>query len=138
MTLLLHFFSGPSYRHDQSRRKHSGKRRFAYFAEEKLYHLSIAPLVKRVAENSLSCAFSCLNNLACFSFNFAAFPDKAGKFTSEILSSDRYNNSEGFLPSKTFHHFSIVVRNLSLSFGLIFGESECWIERSNSRFAIRN
>ena len=84
---------------------------FAYFIEEKYSHLNIAALVKRFAENSLSCAFYCLNNLACFSFNFAAFPDQAGKFTCEILSSDKYNNSEGFLPSKTFHHFSIVVRN---------------------------
>ena len=84
---------------------------FAYFIEEKFSHLNIAPAVKRVAENSLSCAFSCLRNLACFSFNFAAFPGQAGKFTCEILSSDKYNNSEKFLPSKTFHHFSVLVRN---------------------------
>ncbi|XP_074607274.1 uncharacterized protein LOC141860159 [Acropora palmata] len=81
---------------------------FAYFIEEKFSLLNIAPAVKRVAENSLSCAFSCLSNLACFSFNFAAFPDKDGKFTCEILSSDKYNNSEKFLPSKTVHHFSIL------------------------------
>ena len=84
---------------------------FAYFLEDKFSHLNVAALVKRVTENSLSCAFSCLKNLACFSFNFAAFPDKAGKFTCEILSSDKYHNSEGFLPSKDFHHFSIVVGN---------------------------
>ncbi|XP_044181114.1 protein jagged-1-like [Acropora millepora] len=34
--------------------------------------------------------------------------DAAGKFTCEILSSDKYNNSIGFLPSKSFHHLSIV------------------------------
>ena len=102
---------------------------FAYFLEEKFSHLNVAALVKRVAENILSCAFSCLNNMACVSFNFAAFPDKAGKFTCEILSSDKYDNSDGFLPSKDFHHFSIVVGNLSLNFGLIFGEPECWIRR---------
>ncbi|XP_044165382.1 ficolin-2-like [Acropora millepora] len=80
----------------------------AYFIEEKFSHLNIAALVKLVAENSLSCAFSCLKHLACFSFNFAAFPDKTGKFTCEILSSDKYNNSKSLLPSTTFHHFSIV------------------------------
>ena len=100
-------------------------RGFAYSIEEKFSHLNIAALVNRVAKNSLSCALSCLNNQACFSFNFAAFPDKAGKFTCEILWSDKYNNSEGFLPSKTFHHFSIMVRDLSLNFALIFGETEC-------------
>ena len=95
---------------------------FAYFIGDKFSHLNITALVKRSAGNSLSCAFFCLNNLACFSFNFAAFPDKAGKFTCELLSSDKYNNSEGFLPSKTFHHFSIVVSNL-------FGAPECLIKR---------
>ena len=101
-----------------SRGENTRKSGFAYFVEEKFSHLNITVLVKRVAENSLPCALSCLNNLACFSFNFAAFPDKAGKFTCEILSADKYNNSEKFLPSKTFHHFSIVVRNLSLSFSI--------------------
>ena len=97
---------------------------FAYFIEEKFSHLNIAPAVKRVAENSLSCAFSCLSNLACFSFNFAAFPEKAGNFTCEILSSDKYNNSEKFLPSKNFHHFSVVVRNLTLNCALTLINSQ--------------
>ena len=98
---------------------------FVNFKEDKFSFLNITALVKCVVADSLSCAFSCLDNLACFSFNVAAFPDKAGKFTCEILSSDKYNNSEDFLPSKTFHHLSIVVRNLSLNFALTFGEPEC-------------
>ena len=89
---------------------------FANFKEDKFSFLNITAPVQRVVEDSLSCAFSCLDNMACFSFNVAAFPDKAGKFTCKILSSDKYNDSEGFLPSKTFHYFSIVVRNLSLNF----------------------
>ena len=111
---------------------------FAYFVEEKFSRLKIAALVKRVAENSLSCAFSCLKHLACSSFNFAAFPDKTGKFTCEILSSDKYNNSKSLLPSKTFHHFSIVVSNLSLNFALTFGQPECLSKRQNSRYPIHN
>ena len=62
---------------------------FFNFKEDKFYFLNITALVKRVVEDSLSCAFSCLDNLACFSFNVPAFPDKAGKFTCEILSSDK-------------------------------------------------
>ena len=83
---------------------------FVNFREAKFSFLNITALVKRVVENSFLCAFSCLKNLACFSFNVAAFPDKAGKFTCEILASDKYNNSELFLSSKTLHHFSIEVR----------------------------
>ncbi|XP_074607231.1 uncharacterized protein LOC141860129 isoform X3 [Acropora palmata] len=94
-----------------SRRAIPQKFDFVNFKEDKFSFLNITAIVKRVVEESLSCAFSCLDNLACLSFNVAAFPDKAGKFTCEILSSDKYNNSEGFLPSKTFHHFSIVSSN---------------------------
>ena len=101
------------------------KLEFVNFKKDEFSFLNNTALVKHVVEDSLSCAFYCLDNLACFSFNFAAFPDKAGKFTCEILSSDKYDNSEGFLPSKTLHHFSIVVRNLSLNFALIFVEPEC-------------
>ena len=108
-----------------SRKAIPQKIEFVNFKQDKFSLLHITALVKRVLENSLSCTFSCLANLACFTFNVAAFPDKAGKFTGEILLSDEYNNSEGFLPSKTFHHFSIVVRNLPLNFALIFVESEC-------------
>ena len=89
-------------------------------------------------KNSLSCAFFCLKHLACFSFNFAAFPDKTGKFTCEILSSDKYNNSKSLLPGRTFHHFSIVVSNLSLNFALIFDEPECLIKQQNSKYPIRD
>ena len=89
---------------------------FVSFKEDKFSFLNITALVKRVVEDSLSCALSCLDNLGCFSFNVAAFPDKAGKSTCEILSSDKYNNFENFLPSKTLHHFSMVVRDLILWF----------------------
>ncbi|XP_067027280.1 C-type lectin domain family 4 member E-like isoform X1 [Acropora muricata] len=91
-----------------SRKAIPQKFEFVNFKQDKFSFLNITALVKRAVEDSLSCTFSCLDNLACFSFNVAAFPDKAGKFTCEILSSDKYNNSEGFLPSNTFHHFSIV------------------------------
>ena len=76
---------------------------FVNFKEYKFFFfLKITALVKRVVKDSLSCAFSCLDNLACFSFKVARFPDKAGKCTCEILSSDKYNNSENFLPSQDF------------------------------------
>ena len=65
--------------------------------EEKLSILYITALAKIVVEDSSECAFSCLENLACFSLHVAAFPDKAGKFTCEILTSDKYNSSENYL-----------------------------------------
>ncbi|XP_015765154.1 PREDICTED: neurocan core protein-like isoform X1 [Acropora digitifera] len=81
---------------------------FVNFKQDKFSFLNITALAKRVVKDSLSCVFSCLDNLACFSFNLAAFPDEAGQFVCEILSSDKYNNSENFHPSKALHHFGIV------------------------------
>ena len=99
-----------------SRKRITQRFEFVNFKEHKFSFLNITALVKRVVEDSLSCAFSCLDNLACFSFNGAASPDKAGKFTCEILSSDKYNSFENFLPSETLHYFGIVVWNLRLLF----------------------
>ncbi|XP_067048328.1 brevican core protein-like isoform X2 [Acropora muricata] len=91
-----------------SRKGITQKFEFVNFKQDKFSFLNITALAKRVVKDSLSCVFSCLDNLACFSFNLAAFPDEAGKFVCEILSSDKYNNSENFLPSKALHHFGIV------------------------------
>ena len=99
-----------------SRKGITQKFEFFNFKQHKFSFLNITALAKRVVKDSLSCVFSCLDNLACFSFNLAAFPDEAGKFVCEILSSDKYNNSENFLPSKALHHFGIVVRNSRLLF----------------------
>ena len=113
LCLCYFIFSADETTVMMSREVNTRQSGFAYFIKEKFSRLNITALVKRVTGNSLSCAFSCLNNLACFSFNFAAFPDEAGKFSWEILSSDKYNNSKDFLPSKNFHHFIIVVSNFT-------------------------
>ena len=96
---------------------------FVNFQEHKFSFLNITALAKRVVKDSLSCAFSCLDNLACFSFNVAAFPDNARKLTCELLLSDKYNNSENFLPSETLHHFSIVVTELKIYVQLILNRN---------------
>ena len=87
---------------------------FVNFKEHNFYFLNITAPAEGVVKDSLSCAFSCLDNLTCFSFNVAAFPDNARKFTFEIHPSDKYNNSDNFLFSKTLRPFSILVRYLRL------------------------
>ena len=61
-------------------------------------------------ESCISCGLTCGRFTWCFSFNFGINPCRDGKHVCEILSTDKYNNSEGFQPSQEFHHFSIVVR----------------------------
>ena len=79
---------------------------YVNFIEEKLSFLYITALAKIVVEDSSECALSCLENLACFSFHVAAFPDKAGKFTCEILTSDKFYSSENYLNFQA--RFSII------------------------------
>ena len=53
----------------------------------------------------------------CFSFHVAAFRDKAGKFTCEIITSDKYNSSETELPSKEdFPSFQNCGKNFILKY----------------------
>ena len=87
----------------------AGGSRHINFIEDKFYYLNIAAVSRRFVERSLQCALMCLESLPCFSFNLASFPDNNDKLLCEHLPSDKYNNSEKFIPSNAFHHFSIWV-----------------------------
>ena len=52
--------------------------------------------------------FACVNLSSCFSYNLAAFYDINGVLY-ELLQSDKYNNTDKFVSSQFFHHFSIAV-----------------------------
>ncbi|XP_068681701.1 uncharacterized protein [Montipora foliosa] len=82
--------------------------RYANFIQDKFAYLNITPVRKRLVERSIQCALSCLDTLPCFSFNLAALQDNNDKLLCEHLSSDKYNNSDQFVVSKVFHHFSIL------------------------------
>ncbi|XP_068682121.1 ficolin-2-like isoform X2 [Montipora foliosa] len=82
--------------------------RYANFIRHKFASLNIGALHKILVEGSIECALSCLDTLSCFSFNLAAFQDNNDKLLCEHLSSDKYNNSDQFVASKAFHHFSIL------------------------------
>ncbi|XP_068705229.1 neurocan core protein-like [Montipora foliosa] len=76
------------------------------FKEEKFSYLNVTALSKIVVKQSSLCAFACLETLSCFSFNVAAFLDN-GELLCELLASEKYNNRDKFIPSNSFHHFSI-------------------------------
>ncbi|XP_068706115.1 vitamin K-dependent protein S-like [Montipora foliosa] len=82
--------------------------RYANFIKDEFVCLNITPVRKMLVERSIQCALSCLDTLPCFSFNLAAFQDNNDKLLCEQLPSDKYNNSDQFVASKVFHHFSIL------------------------------
>ncbi|XP_044181737.1 uncharacterized protein LOC114972317 [Acropora millepora] len=77
------------------------------FVEEKHSYLNITALGGDFVDNMPECSFACLDIPSCFSFNFGATPEANDRFRCELLPSDKYNNSNKFVHSLSFHHFSI-------------------------------
>ena len=84
---------------------------FSYvnFVEDKFFFLNITAFGGGLVDNMHECSFACLDTPSCFSLNLAAFPDINNKLLCELLPSDKYNLSDKFIQSHTFHHFSIAV-----------------------------
>ena len=83
---------------------------YASFKAHKFSYLNITILGESLVELGSVCALACLETAPCLSFNLAAFPDiNTGKLWCELLPSDKYNNSDKFVHSNYFHHFSIAV-----------------------------
>ena len=82
---------------------------YVNFVEDKFFFLNITALGGDTVDDMPECSFACLDTPSCFSFNLAAFPDISNKLLCELLPSDKYNNSDKFMQSDTFHHFSIAV-----------------------------
>ena len=82
---------------------------YVNFAEEKFSYLNITALGGAFVDNMPECSFACLDTPSCFSFNLGAIPDASDRLRCELLPSEKYNNSDKFVHSKTFHHFSIAV-----------------------------
>ena len=82
---------------------------FANFKAHKCSYLNITNLGTDYVLNGEECAFACADIPSCFSYNLAASYDIIGRILCELLPSDKYNNSEKFISSQLFHHFSIAV-----------------------------
>jgi len=81
---------------------------FANFKAHKFSYLNITSLGTDYVLSEKECSFACVNIASCFSFNLAAL-DINGRILCELLPSDKYNNSDRFVSSQYFHHFSIAV-----------------------------
>ena len=82
---------------------------FSSFKAHKFSYLNITSLGTDNVFNGEQCGFACVDTPSCFSFNLAAFYDINGRILCELLPSDKYNNSDKFITSQLFHHFSIGV-----------------------------
>ncbi|XP_015751623.1 PREDICTED: uromodulin-like [Acropora digitifera] len=80
---------------------------YVNFVEEKFSYLNITALGRDFVDSMPDCSFACLGTPLCFSFNLGTIPDVNDSFRCELLPSDKYNNSDKFVHSLIFHHFSI-------------------------------
>jgi len=94
---------------------------FANFKAHKFSYLNITSLSTDYVVNEDECSFAYVDIPSCFSYNLATFPDISGRILCELLPSDKYNNSDKFIVSQLFNHFSIWV-SISLS-KLLFSRS---------------
>ena len=79
------------------------------FEPKEFAYLNITRISSQLVRKDIECGFACLEITSCFSYNLAAFPDANGKLSCELLPSDKYNNSDKFIYSPIFNHFSIPV-----------------------------
>ena len=57
------------------------------------------------------CAFFCVDNAPCVSFNVGVSPNENGKLRCELLSEDRFRSPDKLIDSQQFHHYSIKVND---------------------------
>ena len=55
------------------------------------------------------CAFACVANDPCVSFNVALSPNENGKLRCELLSEDMFGNPDKLTFSQQFYHYSMKV-----------------------------
>ena len=82
---------------------------YVNFVEEKFSYLNITALGGDFVDSMPDCSFACLETPSCFSFNLGTIPDVNDRFRCALLPSDKYNNTDKFVHSLIFHHFSIAV-----------------------------
>jgi len=56
------------------------------------------------------CTFECINNKECYSVNFGGI--LGGKYSCELLGTDRFSESSKLVASEEFDHYYIKVRNI--------------------------
>lgn len=87
-----------------------GQQSSAYFIDHANYVLDVEKIESKQVIGMAHCLQECIRNHGCFSTNIAVDRSKNGRFTCDLLPTDKYSASTSFKRRKFFHHFSLVVR----------------------------
>ena len=106
---------------------------FKVFRKHLLNVSHILPTVS--VSEYIQCAFSCLQNALCFSFNPATVQDINSKqYACQLLPTDKYRNLHHFVLSQEFHHYAIPVDFMLTGAICEAGNAYC----KSSRYAFTN
>ena len=83
---------------------------YANFVVHKFQRLQGSDSSCEVVE-AIDCAFACVSNALCVSFNVASSPNENGKLRCELLSEDKFRSPDNLKDSQQFHHYSLQVSN---------------------------
>ncbi|XP_067048959.1 uncharacterized protein [Acropora muricata] len=83
-----------------------------HYGNFKVFHnhlLNVSHILSTVSVSEyIQCAFSCLQNVLCFSFNLATVRDINSKqYACQLLPTDKYRNLDHFVLSQQFHHYAV-------------------------------
>lgn len=82
-------------------------------------------------DKASECGLACLEIPSCLSYNLAVFPNINHKLLCELLPSHKYNNSEKFIASSLFLHFSIYGGKASVRF-----DTKCFMTGAKLGFSL--
>ena len=76
------------------------------FKCDPFYYLWEEKLTSSMVKGQFFCAFLCVGEPWCYSFNVAEYPDSNGLYLCELLVTDKYRATGKLFANATFHHFS--------------------------------
>ena len=120
-------------------RNPTGNLSLGNFKCDPFYYLWEEKLTSSMVKGQFSCAFLCVGEPRCYSFNVAEYPDSNGLYLCELLVTDKYRATGKLFANATFHHFSPGVSSPYI-FGdwnvLLSIEIVLFVERSRSIFSL--
>ncbi|KAL9951911.1 hypothetical protein ACROYT_G044657 [Oculina patagonica] len=79
---------------------------FGNFKQNSFHYLWVQKITSSKVADQSDCAFLCVGDPKCFSFNVAAYPDSKGLYLCEVLATDKYRETKKFHANAKFHHYS--------------------------------
>ena len=87
-------------------RNPTGEISLGNFKCDPFYYLWEEKLTSSMVKGQFFCAFLCVGEPRCYSFNVAEYPDSNGLYLCELLVTDKYRATGKLFANATFHHFS--------------------------------